>query len=208
MQDPKKFVLGDPRVPAGSSRFAELANVSGSGAKGGYLYKSSTVRNDNGTTTTAAAEYRAWQQPEAIMIASTAKADGNIIAPCFILSSYFNGQNASITHAEAMKRAATYQEAGYPAGRWRLPTEAEIMFMIARQQEGVLPAVWAVGSHYWCADGRYVTVASNGGTVHFKTQSGESHVNRFVYDVWYWGDTAKDPETFWPNMHLVNPNEN
>ena len=124
-----------------------------------------------------------------ILIASTNKADGHIIAPRFIVSSFYNAQPASITHEECMKRAATYQEAGYPAGRWRLPTEAEIMFMVQQQQKGIIPSLWGVGSRYWCADGRYVTVASSGETVSFTTPAAnEVHVNRFVYDIWYWGD--------------------
>ena len=85
------------------------------------------------------------------------------------------------------------------------------MFMVQQQQRGVLPVVWASGSKYWCADGRYVTVSSTGSVVSFKTPSDENLtcVNRFVYDLWYWGDEPmSDSETYWPNMHLVTPNTN
>ena len=215
-QGPKNFVLGDPRVEAGN-RFSILktipdraieGNHSNYRRGGGYLYQSSTVRNSDGTTTVGDAIYKAWTQPEKIMIASTNKLDGSFIAPHLLLSSFFNAQPGALTHEECLKRAATYQEAGFPAGRWRLPTEAEIMFMVQQQQRGVLPRVWAAGSSYWCADGRYVKIADSGETVTFNTpSSGAKCVNRFVYDLWYWGDQPQsDTETYWADMHLVAPN--
>lgn len=213
LKDPTYFRLGDPRVEAGS-RFSILKTIPNRRtytSGGGYLYQSSTLRNPDNTTTEGNAIYKAWDQPEKIMIASTDKLDANFIGPHLLVSSFFNAQPGSLTHEYCMKRAATYQEAGYPAGRWRLPTEAEIMFMVQQQQRGVLPVVWASGSKYWCADGRYVTVSSTGSVVSFKTPSDENFtcVNRFVYDLWYWGDEPmSDSETYWPNMHLVTPNTN
>lgn len=191
-QGPKKYRIGDPRVEGNLS----LAN---------YLYKPSTVRNADETTSTGAAEYRAWEEPLKVLIASQNANDGNIIAPRFLLSSSLNcmtdGGNSFVN---AQKRAATYQEAGYPAGRWRLPTEAEIAFMIARQNEGIIPSVWGT-TDYWCADGRVVHRGSNTNT-YFSAHSGNAY-NRFVYDLWYWGDDPmEDTETYYPNMHRVTPN--
>ena len=215
-QGPNTFVLGDPRVEAGN-RFTIFkttpdraidGNHSNYRQGGGYLYQSSTVRNSDGTTV-GDAVYKAWTRPEEILIASTNKLDGRFIAPHLLLSSFFNAQPGALTHEECLKRAATYQEAGYPAGRWRLPTEAEIMFMVQQQQRGVLPRVWAEGSSYWCADGRYVKIANdNTGRVTFYNASSSTKcVNRFVYDLWYWGDEPmSDTETYWADMHLVKPN--
>ena len=187
----KKYRIGDPRVKGNLS----LAN---------YLYKPSTVRNNDGTTTTGTAVYQAWQEPLEVLKSSTNAADGNIIAPRFLLSSSLNCMtDGGNTFENAQKRAATYQEAGYPAGRWRLPTEAEIMFMIARQGEGVIPSVWGT-TYYWCADGRAVSRRDTGS--YFTTYSSGAY-NRFVYDLWYWGDDPmEDTETYYPNMHLVTPN--
>ena len=42
-----------------------------------------------------------------------------------------------MSFAQAEKRCAAYQENGYPAGRWRVPTEAEIWFMANRSNAGV-----------------------------------------------------------------------
>ena len=112
--------------------------------------------------------------------------------------------DGGVSFVDTQKRAATYQEAGYPAGRWRLPTEAEIAFMIDMQILGVIPTVWGGTTRYWCADGR--AVYNNGGHPDFIPTSG-NHYNRFVYDLWYWGDEPMaDTETYHPNMHLVAPN--
>ena len=192
------FVLGDPRVKGNLS----LAH---------YLYKPSTVRSSDDTENfpvgTSAAEYKDWTSPGDIMVSSSSSSDGPVIAPRILLSSYYNGQPAALSYANAKKRAATYQEAGYPAGRWRLPTEAEIMFLVYCQQQGIISPVWADGSTYWCADGRYVKINNGGDTVEFFTASSNTTVvNRFVYDLWYWGDDPMDDqEQYWPNAHLLAP---
>ena len=201
---PKKFILGDPRVKGGSD-FNELSNVSSSGNKGGYLYQSSSVRTPSASTGDAV--YKAWQEPYNILMASKDANDGQVIAPRFLLSSYYNGQPGSLPIEESRLRAATYQEAGYPAGRWRLPTEAEIMFMVYCQQQGFAPTVFANGSNYWTADGRWVHIQSGSAEVLFLPAGGE-RVNRFVYDLWYWGDDPMtDQEQYWPNGHLAKPND-
>jgi len=108
-----------------------------------------------------------------------------IIAPQFFVSSGWNS-STSVTFANAQKRAATYQEAGYSAGRWRLPTEAEIMFITARQREGVIPVLFAMdsSSNYWASSGR---LYRNG--QFYNASSNAQGYMRFVYDTWYWGTT-------------------
>ena len=109
-----------------------------------------------------------------------------IIAPQFFVSSGWNS-STSLSFANAQKRAATYQEAGYSAGRWRLPTEAEIMFITARQREGVIPVLFAMdsNSNYWASSGR---LYRNG--QFYNASSNAQGYMRFVYDTWYWGVSA------------------
>ena len=79
----------------------------------------------------------------------------------------------------ALRRCASYQENGYPAGRWRLPTRAEIEFVMSLSNKGYIPALF---------DGTYFDGAGNG-----YTSSGGSKDNygvRCVYDLWFWGDAA------------------
>lgn len=117
-----------------------------------------------------------------------------IIAPQFFVSSGWNS-STSVTFANAQKRAATYQEAGYSAGRWRLPTEAEIMFITARQREGVIPVLFAMdsSSNYWASSGR---LYRNG--QFYDASSNAQGYMRFVYDTWYWGTTAGAPSYYHP----------
>ena len=117
-----------------------------------------------------------------------------IIAPQFFISSGWNS-STSLSFADAQKRAATYQEAGYSAGRWRLPTEAEIMFITARQREGVIPVLFAMdsSSNYWASSGRLY----RNGQFYDASTNAQGYM-RFVYDTWYWGTTAGDVNYYHP----------
>lgn len=183
----QKYKIGDPRVAAGNWSLNE------------YLYGRYEDYWDEYNLT------RAWDSPEKILIGSNAANERNMIAPHFLVSSALNamatgyGYNYQVTFANAQKRAATYQEAGYPAGRWRLPTEAEIAFIIARQNDGTLPILYAQDSEYWCASG-LITAGTNSisrATYNSSTQGPA----RFVYDLWYWGDEPMSSNQYHPNQH-------
>ena len=106
------------------------------------------------------------------------------------------------------KRAATYQEAGYPAGRWRLPTEAEIAFIASRQYDETIPKLFTVGSTYWAGSGRTVTINNNGTVTFNNATTSTTDFARFVYDLWYWGEepAAGDNSSnqYHPNGHIVS----
>ena len=112
----------------------------------------------------------------------------NIIAPAFKIASS-RGKTLDVSFADAQRRCAAYQEDGYPAGRWRIPTEAEIEFVVGLSEDNKIPSLF--DGDYWSASGRYYT--SDG--EYFRPQNiGEdykpsgSHAVRCVYDIWYWGD--------------------
>lgn len=52
----------------------------------------------------------------------TDESSHNIIAPSFRMASSYGKCGGTITKAEAVRRCAAYQEDGFPAGRWRVPT--------------------------------------------------------------------------------------
>lgn len=117
----------------------------------------------------------------------------NMIAPKFRIASAYGvlhtGAGAS-TELEGMrKRCASYQEDGYPAGRWRLPTEAEFKFIITQVNKGNLPDLYISGYSYWCAHG--LGLISGQGNNRKLTmsyvQSSSGNSTRCVYDEWYWG---------------------
>ena len=115
----------------------------------------------------------------------------NVIAPKFMLASGYGSCNSNkvgwISNAE---RCATYQEDGYPAGRWRLPTEAEMMFVSSIARElGIISDPFYTTSHYWSSTARQY-YNSGFHTEQYGT-SGQNRTgwsSRCVYDLWYWGE--------------------
>ena len=100
--------------------------------------------------------------------------DPRMISPQFMTASSYGQCPVYMTKAQAELRCATYQEDGYPAGRWRLPTQAEVNFAIQLKNDGIIPELFTSGQNYWNANSADNT---NGG----------SGVVRCVYDTWYWG---------------------
>ena len=88
-----------------------------------------------------------------------------------------------MTLETARYRCASYQEDGYPAGRWRLPTAAELKFVGKLCAERKIPTLFTDGNSYWCASGGF-TFDIDDGT--FNEANSANYV-RCVYDDWYWG---------------------
>lgn len=183
----REYFIGDPRMKA-SERFPSWSLLP-------YLSGANTHGD--------------WENPGDILIAFTAPENQNYIAPRFLVSSNCNAQSTKPTSFEnAVKRAAVYQEAGYPAGRWRLPTEAEVAFIYARQKDGCIPDKLYTNtssSGYYAASGRRVTVASSTSTVvNLESTFSGNPSSRFVYDLWYWGDEQSTTNVYHPNGHIYN----
>ena len=144
----------------------------------------------------------------------------NFIAPSFRIASslgkvslnYSTGwYNAS--RVEARRRCAIYQEAGRPAGRWRVPTAAEIRYVVQLSADGKIPQLFGNGFYgterywdwgswswktrdydgrkihapYWSASG-LLGVRANDNDVKELTEGevDEAPAVRCVYDDWYW----------------------
>ena len=114
------------------------------------------------------------------------------IAPSFKVASssgasYTNSDNdGRVTRENSHKRCAAYQENGYPAGRWRVPTEAEIKFCIKLSDNNKLPSLF--DGQYWAANGKIIKDDGSYGDGH--DQGGQKVAAvRCVYDAWYWGDS-------------------
>ena len=110
----------------------------------------------------------------------------NMIAPSFRISTKLSGtyQSTKVSKAQAQYRCAAFQESGFPAGRWRLPTMAEISFSAQLSANKVFTAQFA--DNYWSANG-VVKVDAGSGSVTPAPGAKEGYV-RCVYDSWYWGD--------------------
>ena len=124
----------------------------------------------------------------------------NFIAPKFMISSTWGrnpGMGSNITFEMAQRRCATYQEAGYPAGRWRLPTEAEAAFITVLQYYDFISTMFSDNTAYALSNSRGVSV--NGASASIGTTFRSL---RCVYDLWYWGD---EPFTDTPWTYVIAP---
>ena len=108
-------VIGDPR--GGSLRYNYLGYY-GNGANG-------TITRDVQSKYSAAAT-----------------STQNVIAPALRIASSWGATTYIKDINRAEERCAAYQENGYPAGRWRLPTVAEIDFLIRLSTYEHIPALF------------------------------------------------------------------
>ncbi len=132
---------------------------------------------------------------------------GYNIAPKYRIASSYSVTSNTSSLATARRRCATYQENGYPAGRWRMPTYAEVAFICLMSNKGMIPDLFDDGTSYWCAHGKFYPEGNEvklGG-------DGSPRSIRCVYDEWYWGserlstDTSKTPnyaQFVWGDMKI------
>ena len=106
----------------------------------------------------------------------------NMVAPSYRISSKFSGiEFGNLDKKYAEYRCAAFQEDGFPAGRWRLPTKAEINFIGILSAKGFFEFLFNNNGTYWSANG---AVKVSGGSVDYVTS--DTALLRCVYDSWYW----------------------
>lgn len=141
------------------------------------------------------------------------------IAPKYRVASSWGATNSIWNMEVARRRCATYQEFGYPAGRWRLPTMGEVSYIIDLSARGIMPRLFgaATGStYYWTAHG-IIRVNNEEGIVE-EDVAKPNNTNvavRCVYDDWYWvkedgvtEDRLDQYGTFtWGDKPKTNPQE-
>lgn len=165
------MLIGDPRT---TTPYKDTDLVSG--------WSSASTRYIDGTTGHRLTNYYP---------AETNEAFKDIIAPVFRVASSY-GKSTSMTFSDALRRCASYQEDGYPAGRWRLPTMAEVLYITTLSQKGMIPELFtfdsskALDKSYWCASGKIDGVY--GVPTYFSGTTDDNRWVRCVYDEWYWSD--------------------
>ena len=175
-QSPYQYVIGDPRSTVSDTilndddhdtnqNWVTAPSVDGTNRKLQYYYPTST-------------EDGAFQ----------------VIAPKFRVVSFHGNGHRFHNYEGAKMRCASYQEDGYPAGRWRLPTFAELQFIVKLQEAYVICPIFFGSSKYFTPTTQ-VTYNQSGST--FNTTSGDftspsreggTGSVRCVYDEWFWGD--------------------
>ncbi len=185
-----EYRVGDPRVDNDFTDSPKLVDyLTGMGSS--YTTQQTYRRRYNSSNVTT----NEWGTlADQVKIGTTSHENNTLIAPYILISSSHLGQlslnsetnNWGVTYEQAKRRCATYQEGGYPAGRWRLPTEAEIMFIVERQRNNDINTLFndSSTSYYWAASGYYYC----NGNLYQSTNSARAGAARCVYDAWYWGD--------------------
>lgn len=105
------------------------------------------------------------------------------IAPRFRVASSYGVVSGTMGVDDAKRRCASYQEKNFPAGRWRLPTYAELEYIISLSNSNKIPILFNSGSNYMTAQGRVTCTINNGQLP--EPVNGSGFV-RCVYDEWYW----------------------
>lgn len=123
----------------------------------------------------------------------------DFIAPAFRIASSY-GKAYVGSKEELRRRCATYQEAGRPAGRWRLPTKAEVKYIAQLSSDGKIPTLFGPDrtnsstqtyAYYWTAQGGVKVNAEHDvldDTVGDGFRSFGTFAARCVYDEWYWAE--------------------
>ena len=125
----------------------------------------------------------------------------NIIAPKYRMASSHGKCSSSISSLDdAKKRCAAYQEAGYPAGRWRVPTVAEFGYIAYLSGKGYIPHLYSKDKYYWTASGVYQYKL---GTIEGPVSSNSSTYVRCVYDEWYWTDKCNETTFTWGDKEIT-----
>ncbi len=131
-----------------------------------------------------------------------------MIAPKFRICSSYAGTSWILNRELARRRAAAYQEMGYPAGRWRLPTYGEVAFIMELAAQYKIPRLFGTFTStwwYWCANGLVTVPAKSTGNGPSIPDNASGYIAptgvaapvaqraRFVYDEWYWGEEDLEP---------------
>lgn len=183
---PYKYIIGDPRARDIDITLDGGDVVAGLWASGDALYPVDTQRS--------------------LTYYYPTESFGNsfqIVAPKFRIVSFNNASGKQCNAKSAAMRCASVQEDGFPAGRWRLPTVAEIQYIIKLQRAGAIqevfsttnndPSCYATASYGNTAKDRRITMS----LIDDNDDNDENDVRwnniqtkisvRCVYDDWYWG---------------------
>lgn len=181
------YVIGDPRVATHEDTDLNYVNTNNTGK-----YNWATAKAlYNGTSNRKLMYYLPAQSPETFSDATTPlHPTYNMVAPKFRICSGYSAIDGYTTRRQYLEymegRCASYQEDGYPAGRWRLPTKAELELINTLCEKSLLPDLFA-DQPYWTAHGYGQYSNGKFNMTHSDDRGSRSVSVRCVYDDWYWG---------------------
>ncbi len=193
------YIIGDPRTTDVSVPEFRYREVNRSGRRPNYTYTyGDWVNNYLGARWTEDASVNnhvlTYYHPASSTNTST------MIAPKIRVASSYGVCQTGRTEEEAILRCATYQEDGIPAGRWRLPTLAEVQFISTLSALGRIPYLFGYNAGQNFNTNAYYQTANGIIRVNNGRKEAELYDNttttlsvRCVYDEWFWGESTPRP---------------
>lgn len=210
LDNTQNYIIGDPREIeptdlTGTITFHEIV-ANGTYPWGGTKYELVDVpfNTDGQYAEYATAPERAWIEapgiddlsvPRKLKYYYPTRGAGyeRYIAPKLRLASSFGICSSRNDINDNKLRCAGYQELSRPAGRWRMPTVAEIEFIMKLSNEKKIPTTFNEGSNYMSAQGVVnSSYHDENGNFTIRTDVTQAAV-RCVYDEWYWGNDTITP---------------
>ena len=173
--DKKRYIIGDPRV-----RVSYKLDVPNDNSNNPTTPKQNATGWIKATDVNGVERYLENYYPTSTEVNSY-----QVIAPKFRIASKLGGYSECAPKGAAY-RCASYQEHGFPAGRWRLPTTAEILFIVELQKQDKIKELFYGGNTYFSATDRVKVNDNNSYSLTEGLGTGNASV-RCVYDEWYWG---------------------
>ena len=184
-----KYIIGDPRE-TGVNNYPEF-------------YRANPEYSMN-TITNFVNSYATWNSGNNNTLShyhpASATNTKTMIAPKIRIASSYGVCTTGRTEDEAKYRCASYQEDGIPAGRWRLPTLAEVQFISTLSTLGRIPYLFGLDSsttssdsYYWTANGLIRVNNGSNPPVAVEYTGSTNNIRpsvRCVYDEWFWGDAT------------------
>ncbi len=119
----------------------------------------------------------------------------SVIAPVIrIQSAWGRCSNFSNEYYVIKRRAAAYQEGGYPAGRWRMLTLAEAKILAKLNHDDKIPDLFSNTHNFLVAsgyiyNGNAVKCTINGSGQLYEGGTHREGAARLCYDEWYWRES-------------------
>lgn len=182
----ENFVIGDPRK-------AEVDNLTDMWSK------------LTGSPNSVATAYRKYEKTNGVLshyhptIPARSGEENTcklFVSPAFRVCTAHCRNSEDNTYPESVLRCATYQEDGYPAGRWRLPTYAEIKLFRLLSNASLIPNLFYSSGKYTYAGGMCSGTTFTDG---IKADNTDMGACRCVYDEWYWSQV--DEKMGWDNSN-------
>lgn len=205
-----EYIIGDPRVRYNDIQMDNGDNYDmtqhwASGNAISYDSNGNIIRDEKGNI-----QYKTGTLKYYYPTASDGKSF-QVVAPKFRIVSFNNASRKLCTPYGAAMRCATLQEDGFPAGRWRLPTIAEVQFIIMLQQQDVIADIFTSSGNSAYATASFsdvdkesrIALRENNGTTVWESRSGNNISVRCVYDEWYWGSGREAKTNQTPNANFT-----